>query len=47
MATTLAIDDDLNKRFNNAIRKKYPESYGQKKTEVRKALENHIKLLEQ
>lgn len=46
MATTLSIDDELSKRFNAAIKKKYPESFGQKKIEVKKALENHIKLLE-
>jgi len=46
MATCLSIDDELDKKFTKAIQNKYPDSYGQKKREVKRAIENHIILLE-
>lgn len=47
MPTTLAIDDDLALRFRTAVRNAYPKSFGKIKEEVKAAIEDRIKKLEE
>ena len=45
MATSFAVDDETGKKFRAAVMRKYPESYGRIKKEVKEALLNHIQLM--
>lgn len=47
MPTTFPIDDETANRFRDAIRKAYPHAYGKIKEEVRAAIEDRIKKLEE
>ena len=47
MSTTFPLDDDTANRFRDAVRRAYPHAYGKIKEEVKAAIEDRIKKLEE